>query len=104
MTLSVPSFLAADTSASMPPAAAAEVAPETEPDEPLEPPPPDPQAVRDRPIVRAATAVIRLLRRTSCPPVLARPPLAGAHRAPREPLGGSWQREPRSGCQRHTNG
>src|SRR5947209_9138064 len=107
MTLRVPSFFAAAMRASMPPAAAADVAPEAEPEEPAEPdpPPPDPQAVRDRPTVRAIpralAAVIRLLRRTGCPPVLVRPgrPARGARVGPSRIVtegtrsGGSTERE-----------
>src|SRR3954471_15058990 len=70
MTLSVPSFLAALTRASMPPSALAEVAVAASAVVPLPEPPPlePPQAVRASAAVTATTAARRVLRRT-CPPV-----------------------------------
>src|SRR6476661_4786096 len=78
MTLSVPSALAALTSASMPPRSSADVAVAASFPLPLlEPPSLDPQAVRVSPAVTTATAVRRMVRRT-CPPVV----VPGCPRAP----------------------
>ena len=87
MTLSVPSAFAAVTRASMPPRSSADVAvAASDPLPPLEPPSPDPQAVRVSPAVTTATAVRRMLRRT-CPPVVvprrARAPVTTDGPAPR---------------------
>src|SRR6476469_1537211 len=71
MTLSVPSFFAAVTSASIPPTPFASVAVAALfpplPPLPPDPPPLEPQAVRASPAVTATTAACRVLRRTSPP-------------------------------------